>query len=109
MRRCRAASIAGSGSTTGARPAQRPRCASGAPGPMFGLGLRAMITALTFLPIADRRFGKPFYALDREARMRCIEALAEHDRYAVRQMVSTLKIMACFAYYEDERVRTRSR
>lgn len=79
-----------------------------APGPMFAPGLRAMITALTFLPIADRRFGKPFYALDREARLRCIEALAEHDRYAVRQMVSTLKIMACFAYYEDERVRARS-
>ena len=61
------------------------------------------------LPVADLRFRRPFFALDPEARLDCIEAFASDERYAVRQMLSTLKILACFAYYEDERVRARSR
>lgn len=80
-----------------------------APGPMFAPGLRAMVAALTFLPVADRRFGRPFYALDPEARLDFIEAMATSERYVVRQMLSTLKILACFAYYEDPGVRARSR
>jgi len=85
------------------------RAIDAAPGPTFAPGLRAMVYALTFAPVADRRFGKPFYALPPEARLRCIEAMAEDPRYVVRQMLSTLKILACFAYFEDERVRARSR
>lgn len=80
-----------------------------APGPMFGPGLRAMVYALNFAPIADRRFRRPFHALDAEARFRCIEAMAEDPRYVVRQMISTLKILACFAYFESPEVRARSR
>jgi hypothetical protein len=80
-----------------------------APGPSFAPGLRAIVYGLTFLPLADRRFGKPFYALAPDARVRCIEVMAAHELYAVRQMVSTLKILACFAYFEDGRVRARSR
>lgn len=80
-----------------------------APGPMFAPGLRAMVAALTFLPIADRRFGKPFHALDREARLAFVDAIATSQQYVARQMLSTLKILACFAYYEDPSVRARSR
>ena len=80
-----------------------------APGPLFLPGLRAMVAALTFAPVLDPRFGRPFFALDPEARLDCIEALAKDRRYAVRQMISTLKILACFAYYEDPSVRARAR
>ena len=80
-----------------------------APGPSFAPGLRGMVYGLPFLPLADRRFGKPFFALDPDARLRCIEAMASHELYAVRQMVATLKILACFAYFEDERARGRMR
>ena len=80
-----------------------------APGPTFAPGLRAMVYALNFAPVADRRFRRPFHALDPDARVRCIEAMAEDERYVVRQMISTLKILACFAYFEDEQVRARSR
>lgn len=81
------------------------RALATAPGPLFGPGLRAMVLALTFAPVVDPRFRRPFYALDAEARLRCIAALASHRTHVVRQMVATLKILACFAYYEDPRVR----
>lgn len=80
-----------------------------APGPMFAPGLRAMVYALTFAPLVDPRFRRPFFALDADARLRCIEAMASDRRYVVRQMLSTLKILACFAYYEDPRVRATER
>lgn len=79
-----------------------------APGPMFAPGLRAMVYALTFAPLVDPRFRRPFFALDPDARLRCIAAMAADRRYVIRQMLSTLKILACFAYYEDPRVREAS-
>lgn len=85
------------------------RAIDAAPGPAFAPGLRGMVWALTFAPALDPRFGKPFHALDPEARLRCVDALAASDAYPVRQMLSTLKILACFAYYEDARVRARAR
>jgi hypothetical protein len=85
------------------------RAIDSAPGPAFAPGLRAIVYALTFLPAADLRFRKPFFALDADARLRCIDAFASDERYVVRQMLSTLKILACFAYFEDPRVRARSR
>lgn len=85
------------------------RAIDSAPGPMFAPGLRGIVYALTFLPVADARFGRPFFRLDPDERLRCIEAMAASERYAVRQMISTLKILACFAYFEDERVRARSK
>lgn len=80
-----------------------------APGPTFAPGLRAMVYALTFAPLVDPRFGKPFFALDPESRLRCMEAMGSDDRYVVKQMVSTLKILACFAYFEDPSVRAHAR
>lgn len=83
------------------------RCLEDAPGPSFGPGLRAMVHGLTFLPVADRRHRKPFYALDRDQRQDVVAELAADPRYAVRQMVTTMKMMACFAYFDDAGVRAR--
>ena len=82
------------------------RAIDSAPGPQFAPGLRAMVTAATFATVPS--FGKPFHALDREARARAIEQLASDERYVTRQILSTLKILATFAYYEDPEVRRRT-
>jgi hypothetical protein len=82
-------------------------CLEDAPGPSFGPGLRAMVHGLTFLPLTDRRFRKPFYALDRDNREALVAELGRDSRYAVRQMVTTMKMMACFAYFDDAGVRAR--
>lgn len=79
-----------------------------APGPQFTPGLRGMIYAANFAPVLDPRFGKPFSALDREARLRFVEAMSHQHGFVTRQILSTLKILATFAYYEDPAVRAGS-
>lgn len=69
------------------------------------LGLRAAVHALTFLPVTDRRFRRPFFALTPAARLDAVEALAAHRLVTVRQAVSTLKVIACLALYEDPTAR----
>lgn len=80
-----------------------------APGPMFAPGLRAMVAALTFWPLTHPRFRRPFHALDARARLDCVEAMAASEAYVTRQMLTTLKMLACFAYFENAAVRARSR
>lgn len=77
-----------------------------APSPLVRAGLRPMLHTLTFLPLA-MGFGAPFFRLDAVERGRFLETAARDRRYFVRQSVSTLKMLACFAYFEDERVRAR--
>lgn len=76
-----------------------------APGPQFAPGLRGMITAATLATVPTH--GRPFHALDRDARVRAIDTMSEDPRYLVRQILSTLKILATFAYFEDPEVRRR--
>jgi len=76
-----------------------------APGPQFSPGLRGMVTAATLATVP--RFGRPFHALDRAQRLAAIDAMATDSRFVIRQILSTLKILATFAYYEDAGVRAR--
>lgn len=76
-----------------------------APGPTFGLGLRAMVHTLTFLPMA--RLARPFYALDARDRESFIAWLDARPEYGARQMLASLKVLACFAYFDAESVRSR--
>lgn len=78
-----------------------------APAPSFGPGLRVMLRAFALLPLAYPGFRATFHALDEEARARFVEAVARDERYAVRQIVTTLKMLALFAYFDDDRVRAR--
>lgn len=76
------------------------------PAPL-GAGLRLAVHTLTFLPVTMRGYGRPFFALETEAQLDCIEAMATHPRLMVRQVVSTLKVLACFALLEAPGVRER--
>ncbi len=75
--------------------------------PTLGPGLRLAVHTLTFLPVTMRGFGRPFFALDARTRQDCIEVMATHSRLVVRQVVSTLKVLACFALLEAPGMRER--
>jgi hypothetical protein len=75
--------------------------------PYFGPGLRASVYALTFLPLTLAGFRRPLFALPPDARRACVERLHEDPRLPVRQMLGTLKLLACFALFEDDAVRAR--
>jgi hypothetical protein len=70
-------------------------------------GLRAAVHALTFLPLTMPGFRRPLFALSREARLACIEQLGADERVVVKQALSTVKLLACFALLEDGAVRAR--
>ena len=75
-----------------------------APAPLVRAGLRPMVHALTFLPIVSG-FGRPFFMLPPQERARFLAKASDHPGYFVRQALVTLKTLACFAYFDDPRVR----
>ncbi len=77
-----------------------------APSPMVRAGLRPMLHTLVFLPVVSG-FGKPFFLLSEEERARFLAKVAGDSRYFVRQSLVTLKTLACFAYFDDPKVRAR--
>ncbi|GMU59435.1 MAG: hypothetical protein AMXMBFR34_11980 [Myxococcaceae bacterium] len=83
------------------------RYLSSATPPYFSPGLRAMVHALTFLPLTLAGFRRPFFALSEDARLACIERLGTDSRPGVRQLVATLKVLACFAAFEEPGLRKR--
>ncbi len=81
------------------------RCLEEAPADTFGVGLRGMVHALTFMPLT--RGQGPFFTLDEEEQERFLDSIAKDERYVVRQMIVTMKTLACMAYYDDPTVRAR--
>lgn len=77
------------------------------PPPYFGPGFRASVHALTFLPLTLPAFRKPFYKLTPEQQRACIAALAADERVVIKQLLSTVKLLACFALFEDPGVRAQ--
>jgi hypothetical protein len=75
-----------------------------APAPMVRAGLRPMLHTLVFLPMVSG-FGKPFFRLSDDERGRFLAKAAGDRRYFVRQSLVTLKTLACFAYFDDPKVR----
>lgn len=75
-----------------------------APAPLVRAGLRPMLYTLTFLPVISG-FGRPFFLLDEAERARFLAAIADDRRYFVRQALTTFKMLASFAYFEDPAVR----
>lgn len=73
----------------------------------FTVGLRAAVHALTFLPLTMPGFRRPLFALPRDARLACVERLGADERVVVKQALSTVKLLACFALFEDGGVRAR--
>jgi hypothetical protein len=75
--------------------------------PYFTPGLRAMVHALTFLPVTVAGFRRPLFSLSRQARVACVERLAREGGPAVQHLLSTVKLLACLAAFEDSEVRRR--
>lgn len=83
------------------------RCLGETTPPYFAPGLRAAVHALTFLPVTLAGFRRPFFALSPERRLACMEQLGRDPRLFVRQLLSTLKVVACLALFEDDGARRR--
>jgi hypothetical protein len=82
------------------------RAFDGHAAPIVRAGLRPMLYALTFLPLA-RGHRRPFFRLDPAAQAAFLTAAAD-DRVAfVRQAVATMKTLAGLAYFDDPTVRAR--
>lgn len=75
--------------------------------PHVAVGLRATVHALNAAPLLMGGLRRPLSALPRADRIACVERLARSSRHALRQMVATAKILACFAYFEHHEVRAR--
>ena len=82
------------------------RCFDESTAPLVRAGLRPMVHTLTFLPVVSG-FRKPFFSLSADERERFLQHAAKSRAYFVRQSLVTLKTLACFAYFDDPRVRTR--
>jgi len=82
------------------------RAFDGAAAPLVRAGLRPMLHTLVFLPVV-RGYRRPFFRLDAAAQAAFIAAAADDPRYVVRQAVTTLKTLACMAYFDDAGVRAR--
>ncbi len=82
------------------------RAFDGHAAPLVRAGLRPMLYALTFLPLA-RGHRRPLFRLEPSARAAFLAAAAD-DRVAfVRQAVATMKTLAGLAYFDDPTVRAR--
>ena len=77
----------------------------GAAPPLLQLGLRASTLTLTMLPAAILGVPRPFPALDAAQQDLFLQRAAQSPIFLVRQMVLTLKTLACMAYLRDPRVR----
>ncbi len=82
------------------------RCFDESTAPLVRAGLRPMVHTLTFLPLVSG-FRKPFFALSEDERERFLQHASKSRAYFVRQSLVTLKTLACFAYFDDPRVRAR--
>lgn len=70
-------------------------------------GLRVAVHALTVLPTTMKGYGRPFFALSWPQQLACVEAMGEHPSLTVKQLVSTVKVLACFALLESPGQRER--
>lgn len=77
--------------------------------PLLRFGLRASVWGLTLAPPIVSRRPALFTQLSCDERDEFLRRAATHRLYLVRQLVTTLKSLACFAYFHDPSVRERVR
>jgi len=73
---------------------------------LLRLGLRVSVWCLTFAPLLLIGSPRLFTGLDAERRDRMIDRAGRSRLYLVRQLVTTLKAVACLAYLRDPGVRS---
>jgi len=73
--------------------------------PLLRLGLRASVWLLTWLPLVTPGFFAPFFVMEEARRDRYLTTALSSRLFLVRQLVQTLKIVACFALFQDRGAR----
>ena len=71
--------------------------------PVLRFGLRVAVWSLTWGALFAA--GRPFHRLEPARQDRLLERAAGSRWYLVRQLVTTLKLIACFAWLHDPKVR----
>lgn len=72
--------------------------------PLLRFGLRATVWTLTWISVFSLRF-RPFFSLSPAERDDVLARAGSSRFYLLRQMTVTLKVVCCFAYFGDPRVR----
>jgi hypothetical protein len=73
--------------------------------PLLRVGLRAAVWALTLLAPFYARWARLFPRLAPVEQDQVLKRAAGSSSYLVRQLAMTIKLLACFAYLRDPRVR----
>ena len=74
--------------------------------PLLRFALRLAVWALTWLPLLVLGRPRGFGALSRRDQDRMLQRVASSQSYLLRQLVQTLRVMACFAYFKAPEVRS---
>lgn len=67
--------------------------------PLLRIGFRLAVLALTWLPVMLH--GRPFHRLPPDDQDRFLTRMAVSRSYVLRQLVTVVKLIACFAYGFD--------
>ncbi|MBK8257208.1 MAG: hypothetical protein IPK82_31610 [Polyangiaceae bacterium] len=78
---------------------------NGSAAPLVVMGLRPMVYTLTFLPVWSG-YRRPFHLLTPEEQEAFLVQIDGDRRVFVKQALTTLKTLACFAYFETPETRT---
>lgn len=74
--------------------------------PLLRLGLRLAVWVLTWLPLLFIGCPRRFSALGPTDRDRMLERVAASRVFLLRQLLQTLRVIACFAYFRAPEVRS---
>jgi len=72
---------------------------------LLRFGLRASVWALTFSPMVYLRTMRRFEQLTESERGTILSNMSQSKLYLIRQLPLTIKLMTCFAYFRDDKVR----
>jgi hypothetical protein len=74
--------------------------------PLLRFALRLAVWALTWLPLLVLGRPSSFGGLSRPDQDRMLRRVTASRSYLLRQLVQTVRVMACFAYFRAPEVRT---
>ena len=68
-------------------------------------GFRAAVWLIIFLPIFAPKYFCPLFCLTTQQREHFVRSMHQSEWYVARQLVETVKLIACFAHLERPSVR----
>jgi len=70
--------------------------------PLLRFGLRVAVWVITWWPLFTLRAARPLHRLERSERDDVLTSLGASRWYLVRQLVTTVKMVGCFAYFNND-------